>query len=135
MAAARAHRQVVPYIRVVFEEVLESLGQAQLAAAVESRSAEGGDQCGHRRVASGSDAKHLCADRDEMNLGGWQYSSAGLLGATAGGAQALGNLDGHSQHLMACRNRPMGAYGAGVFTISALPEQPDSARNKELDGR
>jgi hypothetical protein len=41
--AARAHGQVVPYIRVVFEEVLEPFGQAQLAAAVEVRGAEGGD--------------------------------------------------------------------------------------------
>jgi len=49
MAAARAHRQVVPYIRVVFEEVLEPLGEAQLAAGVELGGSEGGDQRGHAR--------------------------------------------------------------------------------------
>jgi hypothetical protein len=34
--ATRAHGQVVPYIRVVFEEVFETFGQAQLAADVEA---------------------------------------------------------------------------------------------------
>jgi hypothetical protein len=37
----------VPDVGVLFEEVFEALGQAQLAAAVEAGGAEGGDQGGH----------------------------------------------------------------------------------------
>jgi hypothetical protein len=45
--AARAHGQVVPYIRVVFEEVFEPFGQTQLAAGVEAGGADRGDQMRH----------------------------------------------------------------------------------------
>ena len=45
--AARPHGQVVPDAGVLFEEVFEAFGQAQLAAAVEAGGAEGGDQGGH----------------------------------------------------------------------------------------
>jgi hypothetical protein len=40
----------VPDAGVVFEEVLEALGEAQLAASVELGGADRGDQRGHRLV-------------------------------------------------------------------------------------
>jgi hypothetical protein len=45
--ATRPHGQVVPDVGVLFEEVFEAFGQAQLAAAVEARGAKGGDQGRH----------------------------------------------------------------------------------------
>src|SRR6185312_8940594 len=47
MPAARADREIVPNDSVLFEEVLEALRKAQLAACVEAREAEAGDQCRH----------------------------------------------------------------------------------------
>jgi hypothetical protein len=85
MPPARPHRQVVPDDRVVFEEVLQPLGQAQFAASVETGGAEGGDQRGHpcsmarpaltrgapaavpARVAV-RDGAHDAADRQDLPL-------------------------------------------------------------------
>jgi hypothetical protein len=58
----------VPYIRVVFEEVLEALGQALLAAGVELGGADGGDQRDHRRIGPKNVINHFCADREDIEL-------------------------------------------------------------------
>jgi hypothetical protein len=49
--ASRTHWKVVPDAGVFFEEVLEALGQAKFAAAIESGCAQGRDQGRHHRSA------------------------------------------------------------------------------------
>jgi hypothetical protein len=58
MPAARPHGQVVPDVTVLFEEIFEPLGQAQLAAAVEARGADGGDQDGHDSVGTSANVRN-----------------------------------------------------------------------------
>jgi hypothetical protein len=47
MPAERPDRDVVPHLGVVFEAILQAFGETQLAACIESRSADGGNQGGH----------------------------------------------------------------------------------------
>jgi hypothetical protein len=51
MPVARTHRKVVPDDSVLFEEVLEALRESQLAAGVEAREAQAGNQDCHVTAA------------------------------------------------------------------------------------
>src|SRR5262249_41356027 len=57
MPTARTYREIVPNDGVLFEEVLEALRESQLAARVEAREAQAGDQYGHTTPVDGQLAR------------------------------------------------------------------------------